>query len=143
MIELVSAGKKKFILGFFICIFALSALSGAAIFFFISFTPDLGGPIDYRLRLTHITDPEMYGWVMDNEVIVNLTASDFDSIPFVYTILTEFISNDSKTSIWVDLSNTEVQALEAFIDHWGWTDFPTYFFFSNRLFGFLYGKITA
>lgn len=138
MITLNLVGKKKVIFSSLICIITFSAFCGSIFLCMMLFAPDVGGPIQYMLVLTRISNSEM-----NTNSVVNLTASDFDSVPFLYTMVLKLISNDSKNESWKDVTYTEFETLEAFADHWNWDDFPNYFFFSEKLFKLSYFTYTA
>lgn len=128
------AGEAKLsFAGFFgiLIVFALIVCS-------VLFNSDLGGPPDYHTDLSHLTDPEFIEIIIGRESVANLTTSDFDSVPTVYTMVTELLTDSSKNSTHYDLSRTEYETLVAYADPWGGTGFPKYFFFSNELFRVAY-----
>ncbi len=130
--------KKLFLTGFFgtLAIFALIVCSTL-------FNSDLGGPADYHTDLTHFTDPEFIEIIIGRESVANLTTSDFDSVPTVYSMVTELLTDSSKNSTHHDLNRTEYDTLVAYMDPWGGTGFPSYFFFSNELFRLSYYIVIA
>ena len=121
--------SKRVKLGILLVVLPILIVWGA-IYMSPLFIADLGGPIEYSVRINLIDNGEE---LIDDPV--NLTLSEVLGVPILHNILEEFLSNDSITSLFQIISREEAEPLTALFDNKGYPLTESRdFFYQNKLF---------
>ncbi|MHA1978680.1 MAG: hypothetical protein ACW98F_18240 [Candidatus Hodarchaeales archaeon] len=103
------------------------------------FTADVGGPMNYYLKITELTNT---GIPIKNPV--NLTETDVLNVPVLYSLLEKILSDPSRTSASQYLSKEENEPLKALFES---KEAPLtvsrQFYYNNTLFEILYNESIA